>query len=52
MSIADLMAWLQVSRGTVYKLLGEGLPHYRLGDRRFDKESVRAWLEARKVGVS
>jgi excisionase family DNA binding protein len=49
MSLSELAQWLNVSRGTVYNLLAEGLPYYRVGDRRFDREAVLRWLEDRKV---
>ena len=43
-----LCAFLATSRKTAMKLIGEGLPHVRVGDcRRFDLASVRAWLAQR-----
>jgi excisionase family DNA binding protein len=51
MSIKELAAWLRVSRSQVYRLLDDGLPYYRLGDRRFDRDAVLRWLESRKVGA-
>jgi excisionase family DNA binding protein len=51
MSIKELSAWLRVSRSQVYRLLDEGLPYYRLGDRRFDRDAVLGWLESRKAGA-
>jgi excisionase family DNA binding protein len=51
MSLSELAQWLNVSRGTVYNLIAEGLPYYRVGDRRFDREAVLAWLDSRRVGA-
>jgi excisionase family DNA binding protein len=51
MTIAELGAWLNISRGQVYRLMEQGLPYYRLGDRRFEREAVLAWLEDRKVAA-
>ena len=51
LTITELAAWLRVSRGQVYRLMDEGLPYYRIGDRRFERETVLAWLETRKVGT-
>ena len=52
LTIAELAAWLHVSRGQVYNLMGQGLPYYRLGDRRFDRDAVINWLESRKVAAT
>jgi excisionase family DNA binding protein len=52
LTIAELAAWLHVSRGQVYNLMDQGLPYYRLGDRRFDREAVINWLESRKVAAT
>jgi excisionase family DNA binding protein len=53
LTIAELAAWLHVSRGQVYNLMRDGLPYYKVGDRRFDREAVINWLEeSRKVATS
>ena len=49
LTIAELAAWLHISRGQVYRLMEQGLPYYRLGDRRFDGDAVLRWLEERKA---
>jgi excisionase family DNA binding protein len=49
LTIAELGAWLHISRGQVYRLMEQGLPYFRVGDRRFDREVVLRWLEDRKV---
>jgi excisionase family DNA binding protein len=51
LTIRELADWLHVSRGQVYNLMAQGLPYYRLGDRRFDREAVINWLESRKVSA-
>jgi excisionase family DNA binding protein len=40
LTIAELAAWLHISRGQVYRLMEQGLPYNRLGDRRFDRDAV------------
>ena len=52
LTIRELADWLHVSRGQVYNLMAQGLPYYRLGDRRFDREAVLRWLESRKVAAT
>jgi excisionase family DNA binding protein len=49
LTIAELAAWLHISRRQVYRLMEQGLPYYRLGDRRFDRDAVVRWLEERKA---
>jgi len=49
LTIAELAAWLHISRGQGYRLMEQGLPYYRLGDRRFDRDAVLRWLEERKA---
>lgn len=51
LTIRELADWLHVSRGQVYNLMAQGLPYYRLGDRRFDRQAVINWLESRRVGA-
>jgi excisionase family DNA binding protein len=51
LTIRELADWLNVSRPQVYRLCEQGLPFYRVGDRRFDREAVLAWLEDRKVAT-
>jgi len=51
LTIRELSIWLHVSRGQVYRLMEQGLPYYRLGDRRFDRDAVLRWLEDRKASA-
>lgn len=49
-SLKELMAYLNISRPTVYLLLAEdGLPGYKLrGQWRFRAKDIDDWLEHRK----
>lgn len=49
LTIRELADWLNVSRPQVYRLMEQGLPYFRVGDRRFDRETVLAWLEDRRA---
>jgi excisionase family DNA binding protein len=44
------MVYLKISKGTIEKLMKQGLPYIKL-DRRvlFKKSDIDAWLEARTV---
>lgn len=46
----DLMAYLRLSRGTINRLMKQGLPHIKL-DRRvlFRKPDIDAYLESKIV---
>jgi len=49
LTIDEIGEYLQVSRTTVYKLLDQGMPNYRVGHvARFDVDEVLAWLRARE----
>lgn len=48
---SDVAAFLQVSRGQVYRLIDdEALPHVRVSERtiRFDPETVKQWALSRQ----
>jgi excisionase family DNA binding protein len=50
LTITEIGAYLQVGRTTVYKLLDEGMPSYRVGHvTRFDVDEVLAWLRGRET---
>ena len=49
MTVSGLAEWLNVSKAQVYNLMQDGLPYYKVGDRRFSREAVLKWLEGRKV---
>ena len=61
-TIESLSQWLKCSRGTIYKLMADGMPYLTLtrggdtltrgGDRRFDRDAVLRWLEDRKAVAS
>jgi len=46
----DLMAYLKISKGTIERLMKQGLPHVKL-ERRvlFRKADVDKWLESKIV---
>jgi excisionase family DNA binding protein len=46
--IAELTKELDVHVNTVYKMIKQGMPHYKLEkDYRFDIEEVKNWLKER-----
>lgn len=50
LTIAEMAAYLNVSRGTIYRLLDDGLPCIRVGSHtRFDQAEVLAWLKAKQA---
>jgi excisionase family DNA binding protein len=52
-STKELMAFLRISRSTIYRLLDEGLPCLKVGGQnRFPKEEVIEWLKEREEVVS
>ena len=52
-STKELMAFLGISRSTIYRLLDEGLPRLKVGGQnRFPKEEVIEWLKEREEVVS
>jgi excisionase family DNA binding protein len=49
MGTEELAAWLNCGKEHVYTLVGQGMPHFRLGigkkaRYRFSKEAVEEWL--------
>lgn len=52
LSVADLAALLQCCTKTVYRMVGEGMPHHTFGRRmlRFRLGEVESWLEGRDAG--
>ena len=49
LSIADVQGFLGVSRQTVYRLLAQGMPCYRLGGRRvFDENELIEWVKSHR----
>lgn len=49
-SVKQIEKRLGVSRGTVFRLMREGMPHKKLTPRtlRFDEDEVIAWIERRQ----
>lgn len=44
----ELAKYLQVHDNTVYNLIKQGMPYYRVrADYRFDLEEVKVWLKER-----
>lgn len=52
MTVSECADWLNISRTTLYTLMREGLPYFRLGDRRFNPEAVLDWVESRKATIT
>ena len=49
LTIADICRLFQISRPTVYTLIGQGLPVVRFGKAvRFSSSSVQRWLAMRE----
>lgn len=50
LSKKDLMTYLKISKGTIERLMKQGLPHIKL-ERRvlFKKADIDAWLETKRV---
>lgn len=48
--VKKLTEVLGVSRGTVFKMMREGMPHKKLTERtlRFDADEVLSWIENRQ----
>lgn len=48
-SIAEVAEFLGISRQSIYRLLSQGMPCYKLGGRRiFDREELVAWIKSGK----
>ena len=46
LSTRQLMAYLEISRSTVYRLMAKGMPNLMVGSvHRFPRERVVSWLE-------
>lgn len=49
LSIEEVIKLLGMSRQTVYKLLDEGMPSYKLGGRRIvDRTELIAWVKSHR----
>jgi excisionase family DNA binding protein len=50
LTLQETFEWLRMSHQTIYKLMREGLPSHKVGQRRiFFKDEVEAWLRSRKA---
>ena len=48
----ELCKQLKISKGFLYKLRDEGLPHYQIGRCiRYNTEDVQLWLEKQKLEI-
>lgn len=46
LKLKEVAKYLDVHTNTVYKMIKEGLPHYKVGKEfRFKIEEVEAWLK-------
>jgi len=49
LSIAEVTEFLGISRQTIYRLLSQGMPCYKLGGRRiFDREELIEWVKGHR----
>lgn len=48
--VKGIIKVLNVSRGTVFKMIREGMPHKKLTERtlRFDTDEVLKWIDERQ----
>jgi excisionase family DNA binding protein len=52
MTTGGIAAWLRVTRYSIYRLLKQGIPDYRLGvEHLFKKAEVGAWMEAQAEAI-
>jgi len=46
----DVLKYAGISRGMLYKLMSQGLPHLKVGKSlRFNIESVQCWFQSKEV---
>lgn len=48
--VKGIIKVLNVSRGTVFKMMRDGMPHKKLSERilRFDTDEVMHWISSRQ----
>ena len=53
MTTREMFKYLNVDRTTIYRLIKEGMPSYKLSRNciRFDKKQVDKWLEERETSI-
>lgn len=50
LTIEELKAVLNISRGTIYRLCEQKMPHYRVGTGyRFDLDEVKKWMSSKEA---
>lgn len=50
LTITEVAEWLDVTRGQLYRLMDDGLPWIKVGERRrFDRVAVTTWLDRNKM---
>jgi len=48
----DVLKYAGISRGMLYKLMGQGLPRIKVGKSlRFNIESVQDWFQSKEVSA-
>ena len=49
LSMAEVAEFLGISRQSIYRLLSQGMPRYKLGGRRiFDREELIDWVKGHR----
>jgi len=49
LSMAEVTEFLGISRQSIYRLLSQGMPCYKLGGRRiFDREELIDWVKGHR----
>jgi len=49
LTVQDVLDYAQISRGTLYKLIREGLPFIKIGRSiRFNADSINKWFISRE----
>lgn len=44
MTMQEVLSSLKISRSSLYRLIGEGLPHVKIGGLKFDPVAVEKWI--------
>ena len=49
LSMAEVTEFLGISRQSIYRLLSQGMPRYKLGGRRiFDRDELIKWVKSHR----
>ncbi|MEX2430555.1 MAG: helix-turn-helix domain-containing protein [Dehalococcoidia bacterium] len=50
LTLQETCEWLRMSHQTIYKLMREGMPSHKVGQRRiFFRDEIEAWLRSRRA---